>query len=180
MLSKNNTNVMIDIETLSCKSNAVILTIGAVKFNFQEKSITDEFYKRIDIQSCLDKGLHKDINTINWWKNQNIASRREAFNIDGRVPLEVALSEFKAFLGDKKKLIVWSHGPSFDIVILENAFQNCGIEIPWMYKNVRDTRTIYDLGNLDYNALGEATHHAIEDCKRQINGLFSVLPLSND
>ncbi len=47
------TDVMIDIETLSTQSNALILTIGAVKFN-RDKNISslencDTFYKRINI-----------------------------------------------------------------------------------------------------------------------------------
>ena len=47
---------MIDIETLSIKPNATILTIGAIKFNksIQERPLKDmeTFYIRINKNSC--------------------------------------------------------------------------------------------------------------------------------
>jgi hypothetical protein len=57
------TDIIIDIETLSTKTNALILTIGAIKFNRKEsiKDIKDmeTFYLRVDIDSC--KKLKMDI-----------------------------------------------------------------------------------------------------------------------
>ena len=47
-------HVMIDLETLDTLPHAVILSIGAVKFN--EKNIDDgAFYRVITIQSNLDE-----------------------------------------------------------------------------------------------------------------------------
>ena len=53
------TNVMLDLETLSVRPHAVILVIGAIKFNRNEiwsknsKTLKnfDTFYKRIKISS---------------------------------------------------------------------------------------------------------------------------------
>jgi hypothetical protein len=54
-------DVMIDLETYSTEKNAIILTIGAVKFDrsFKEDTIEncETFYKRINIDSCKKVGL---------------------------------------------------------------------------------------------------------------------------
>jgi len=60
--------VMIDIETLSIKNNALILTIGAIKFS-REKDIeplesTINFYKRINIKSCKKLNMDIDNDTV--------------------------------------------------------------------------------------------------------------------
>ena len=77
-------DVIIDIETLSTLPNAIILTIGAIKFNrFEKLKEFDDYetlYIRIDIKSCQNVGLTSDISTIKWWKEQNKDVRYEAFN----------------------------------------------------------------------------------------------------
>ena len=79
---------MIDLETLSTRSNARILIIAAVKFN-RTGVITDEaraeiprdadtFYRRIDMSTG-----HIDQNTITWWNKQPPDIYNEAFK--GRI-----------------------------------------------------------------------------------------------
>jgi len=66
--------IMLDLETLSVRSNAAVVIIGAIKFNRYEKlkplNDLDTFYRRINIKSCTDIGLHIDKNTVNWWNTQ--------------------------------------------------------------------------------------------------------------
>ena len=50
-------HVMIDLETMSTRSNASICSIGAVKF--EGSTILDKFYCTIDLKSCKDGGLNK-------------------------------------------------------------------------------------------------------------------------
>ena len=178
MQSPDSINVMIDIETLSNQVNAAILTIGAVKFNLNDTTpsssydLPDTFYRRVDIQSCFDKGLKQTSETVEWWKLQNTEAKNEAFNREDRHPLETVLSDLKTWLGDKKKVFVWSHGASFDIPILQEAYYRCSIELPWFYYNVRDTRTIYDLAGVNHLDIPPATHNALQDCRRQIFGVL--------
>ena len=53
--------VMIDIETLSTRPNAVILTIGAIKFDrkgpLKKLEEMDQFYVRISKESCELSGM---------------------------------------------------------------------------------------------------------------------------
>jgi len=62
---------------------------------------------------------------------------------------------------------------TFDMVILENAYKQQGLPIPWQFWRVRDARTVYSL----YPDLPKpkASHHALEDCKRQIDLLQQTL-----
>ena len=51
--------------------------------------------------------------------------------------------------------------------ILEHAYKSYGITLPFKYYKVRDARTIYSL----YPDLPKpiTSHHALEDCRRQID-----------
>jgi hypothetical protein len=163
--------VMIDIETLSTKNNALILTIGAIKFS-REKDIeslkdTDNFYKRIDIKSCKKLNMDIDNDTVQWWNKQSKDVRYEAIENKDRQDIKDVLLELTNFIKDCK--YVWANSPNFDCVILENAYRYCNLEIPWKYWNLRDCRTIYDLGNTSLKSItAETKHNSLDDCYNQI------------
>ena len=80
---------------------------------------------------------------------------------------------------------VWCHGASFDCVILQNAFDIYRMSTPWKFWNIRDTRTLYDIANIDLNEIKKetsfASHHALSDCYNQIIGVNkAVKKLSNN
>ena len=174
------TDLMIDIETLSVCPNAVILTIGAVKFNLGNPIFIDTFYCKINIQSCTNVGMVTCKKTIDWWnskKNTNVYN--EALGEDSdRVNLEIALNNLANWIGNNglENIRIWSNGPSFDCSILGEAYRKCNLNIPWKYWNERDVRTIYDLGGVTNNDLqSNNIHNALEDCYRQINGVNLAL-----
>jgi hypothetical protein len=165
-------DAIIDIETLSTNPNAIILTIGGIKFNrFEKLKNFDEyetFYVRIDIKSCQNIGLKSDSETIKWWKEQNKDVKYEAINNPDRISIQEALNKLSEFIKDIKYL--WSQG-SFDSVILENAYRSCQIQIPWKYWNIRDSRTLFDVCNIDLKMIEykkESVHNALTDCYRQL------------
>jgi len=170
-------NVMIDLETLSVRANALILTIGAIKFNtkYSLKSLDkmDTFYRRITIDSCREIGCHEDPETQKWWDEQDSVAREEAFSPKDRIPIKQALQELSKWFGKDKYTKVYAHSPNFDITILDEAYKNCGLMPPWNFWNVRCTRTIYCLGNIRMSDLpANNKHHAIDDCYRQIIGVY--------
>lgn len=197
-------HVMIDLETLSTESNALILTIGAIKFSLNdlEGKIGDTFYRRIDLSSyynmtnnsLLDHIIHKsqtiqseintssnhhfDINsnTLSWWSSQSIQARSEAFYGDDRVNIKDALLSFIQWLD--KTIYVWSHGSCFDIPILENALKIFNYKVPWKFWNIRDTRTIYHLARImpvDSDIPPNLTsHHALGDCYKQTHAVIKA------
>tara|TARA_B100001059_G_scaffold5659_2_gene4768 strand:+ start:10358 stop:10894 length:537 start_codon:yes stop_codon:yes gene_type:complete len=165
------TDVMIDLETMSTEPNAVVLTIGAVKFNRRgpKKSLDklDQFYRRIKIKSCLEAGLHISSETKEWWEMQGDEARYEAFTHKDRVLLVQALKEFSVWFRGAR--CIWSHGATFDCVILEQAYKACDIPCPWMFWAARDTRTLFDLAGIRIKDFPiKVEHHALYDAFRQV------------
>lgn len=170
---------MLDLETLSTRPNAVILVICAVRFNrnhtysekIDEKSLgtMETFYKRILIHSCLHLGLHVDKQTEDWWNQQDEDIMYEALLNPDRDSLPTVLKSFSKWFGSNPRMRIWGNGSSFDVTILGEAYRLCGIEPPWKYWNVRDLRTVVDLGKVYMNDLPQDGHHnAKYDCYRQI------------
>ena len=100
------TDVMIDLETLSTRPNAIILTIGAVRFdrNGPQKPLEelDTFYRRIQMQTCIEVGLHHCKETTKWWLSQDTEAKKEAFKMEGRVPLKEMLTDFTNWFGTNR------------------------------------------------------------------------------
>jgi len=171
-----NTDVMIDLETLDVLPSATILTIGAVKFDpfgddMREKNC-EKFYVKVDIDSCDRLGLTTSADTINWWSQQTEAAQNEAFSTEDRIPIHEAVNKLYKFCWGAKR--VWSHGAGFDIIILEHVFAKLNKKVPWSFWEVRDTRTLFDIG-IDPERPPVLAHHALEDAWNQAVGVQNVL-----
>lgn len=71
-------HVMIDLETLSSKSNAAIVAIGAVMFDAYGPH--SNFYCQVDAKDCQRRGMDIDADTVMWWFKQSQAARDATFN----------------------------------------------------------------------------------------------------
>ena len=168
------TNVMLDIETLSTAPNALILTIGAIKFDRfvdinKDIKKTDFFYRRIVIDT-ENSNFQIDEKTKIWWNKQEQKVKYEALVNPDRTPLDEALLQFNVWFGKSK--YVWSNGSVFDIVIMENAYKAFSIDVPWKFWNIRDVRTIMDVAQVyksDFS--NKSPHNALEDCHWQIKAV---------
>jgi len=160
---------MIDIETLGVAPAATILTIAAQSFDpFGQGHFDRHFYSRITLESQENRTI--DDGTIAWWTTQPEA-QAEAFAEEDRMPLDQALDLLGKLIWQSSFL--WSQGPTFDMTILEHAYKSYGKPIPWQYYKVRDSRTLFSL----YPRLPRpaTSHHALEDCRRQIDMLQATL-----
>lgn len=177
-----NTHAIIDLETLDTVNTAVITSIGIALV--EVNSITaeyevlkeKEFKVDIDIQSCLDQGLTVSGSTIKWWMQQSDEARA---HFNGQTyDLFAALGGVKNFLEKHKVKTVWGNSASFDIKILENAFNIFGklLGVPWPYHTERCFRTlrqIYD--SIDMSDYFEGTaHDALEDARWEAEYLCRV------
>lgn len=164
-------HLMVDLETLATTPDAVILSLGAVHFDPFEQGYTDKIYFRINLddQDVLNRKI--DPNTIEWWGKQDPAIVEEAFNPENRLPLTEAMEKFKKFAWGCTAF--WSHGSIFDLVILENVFGQLKMGIPWQFWQIRDTRTIFDLG-YDPEMPTNSKHDALHDAIRQATGVQNV------
>ena len=165
------TDVMLDLETLGNKSNAALLSIGAVEFNMKTGKIGREFYKVIDLQTCLDAGLQTNGSTFYWWLQQNQMAR-DAVSKDKKIALETVLHMFSGWMQDCIQGVeIWGNGARFDIGLLEDAYVACGHqEMPWDFRSERDVRTLVSFApNIKTNhPFTGITHNPIDDCKNQI------------
>ena len=162
-------HLMIDIETLGVAPAATILTIAAQSFDpFGQGHFDRHFYSRITLESQENRTI--DDGTIAWWTTQPEA-QAEAFAEEDRMPLDQALDLLGKLIWQSSFL--WSQGPTFDMTILEHAYKSYGKPIPWQYYKVRDSRTLFSL----YPGLPRpiTSHHALEDCRRQIDMLQTTL-----
>lgn len=160
-------HAMIDLETFGTRPGCVIRSVGALIFNPKTDDVFETFYVNVDKQSCLDKGLVLDPDTVAWWERQSPAAKA-AFDVDPR-PLVEVLNSLNAFLRKNAAQQIWSQGSNFDGVLLEACYIACGYRAPWKHWDTRDTRTVYELGGLDTRTVARTGtyHNALDDCRFQ-------------
>ncbi len=161
---------MVDIETIGVGPAATILTIAAQSFDpFGTGYYPQHYYARVNLESQENRTI--DNGTLDWWATQPEAAREEAFKEDGRLPLDEALDGLGKLIWTSG--LLWAQGPTFDCTILEHAYKSYNKSIPWQYYKVRDSRTVFSL----WPDLPKppTSHHALEDCRRQIDLLQATL-----
>jgi DNA polymerase III epsilon subunit-like protein len=165
------TDVMIDIETLGTGSDAVILSLGAVKFD--RSYILDTFYVAIDPTSCQQYGLTIDASTVLWWMDEERAKARSELLEQPMHDLYTALDGFAQWYGTES-LPTWGNGASFDNVVVRNACAKAGVECPWRFWHDRCYRTMKNL-NPAIEVMREGTHHnAVADALHQAKHLQAL------
>lgn len=164
---------MLDLETLSTRPEATILTFGAVKFDPYTDQIHEQgLYLRVDVDEQIVLGRHVDDSTVEWWGKQADDVREEALGDDNRVSLEQFTTELNRFLVGAGN--IWAQGPVFDIVILENLYRQLNKPAPWYYWQIRDSRTLFGVHG-DPRVKGRVGHHnALDDCKYQAQGVQEI------
>lgn len=164
-------HLMVDLETMAVTPRAVVLTLGAVHFNPYGNGYGDKLYLRFDLDDQDKLNREIDPNTLDWWAKQDPKVMEEAFSPDNRVPLREAMDQFHKFAWGCDAF--WAHGSLFDIAILEDLYRQIEKPVPWQYWQIRDTRTIFDLG-WDPDMPQASKHDALQDAIRQSVGVQNV------
>lgn len=181
---------MIDLETLSTRSDAKVLSIGVAIFNDTEVVATDGW--AIDISD--DVGGHVDWKTVKWWMEQDAVARE--FSWGGKILNATAAYNFKTFVAQYDAKEFWSKDPHFDHVILENWWRRVGEsslgasdgrpaqlhpgDFPIGYRSPRAFRTLVgeatDLGfSPDEVGLGSyVAHNPIDDAAIQARQVIAA------
>ena len=161
---------MIDLEGLATGPDTTILTIAAQTFDpFGSGWYDRHYYARVTLESQENRSI--DNGTIAWWATQPEHAREEAFGEQDRIPLDQALDELGRLIWHSN--LIWSQGPTYDMNILEHAYKSYGKSLPWKYYQVRDSRTVFSLW--PDQPIPPTSHHALEDCRRQIGMLQNTL-----
>ena len=174
MNDKSLNQVMIDLETLGTTADAVVVSIGAVKFDLLSNKIGDDgFYASVSIESNQDAGRRIDEDTLLWWFKQPAAAL-QVFTED-KMALTPALEELSDWLGNDN-YTVWANGPSFDIAMLEFAYKKAKMTVPWAFWNSRCVRTYRDLpGARNVPKFEEGVkHNALSDALSQAKHIQAI------
>lgn len=163
--------VMLDLETMSVRSNAAIASIGAVKFEVGT-GIIDQFYRTVDLRTCKAVGLHIDPETVEWWNKQSKEARQAL--LKDNVSLNQALDDFTEWFG-KSSLPTWGNGAGFDNVIMENAYMACNMKRPWRPWEDRCYRTIKNIIQVTADERQGVYHNALDDALHQTRHLLKIL-----
>jgi hypothetical protein len=171
---------MLDLETLSTRTDAAIVQIAALAFD----PLTGKDPVGVGFNMFVrDLAGHVDLATVAWWLQQQAAPVLGRMIEKEGTSLVAALrgfTEWYASLGEVEA--IWSHGATFDIPIMAHHCAVHGIAVPWSYRAPRDTRTLYALAPGGMPAVtgqgGAQKHDALCDCEiqiKQVVGAFSAL-----
>lgn len=169
-------DIMIDIETLSIDSDALVLSVGAIAFDctFENGPRIDEASAFLSMPSIVEQlllGRSVSRGTQEFWRKQPAASSDHWTNPTiTRVKVGEMLEQLAQFVADVPR--VWANGAVFDFGILESLYKQFNMPVPWKYNAVRDARTFYDtnpeIRTCDFSKEDCIAHHPLGDCRSQI------------
>ena len=164
-------HVMIDIETLSTTPDAVVMSVGAVKFDPKATSPpTNKTLWRPDIDEQTERDRHVSESTLEWWSKQPAHIQEDAFSDDHRVEVLSFMKELNRYCVGAEK--IWCQGPQFDLLILENLYSQWGHHYGWQFWQVMDCRTLFQLMPTDpRKAIQQDLHSADADAYFQALGV---------
>lgn len=177
--TKSHVNVMIDLETLGLKPDAMILSVGAVVFDV-DRDLGEEFYMEIEPETYRGS---IDISTLRFWFQQ--AAKGNLPPLDGaNAAFRVAGELFQwldSYNTETTELVLWANGTDFDIPKLTRLVNKHSTFLPWKYSNVRDYRTVAKLlGTFGEKPEKSGHHNALADAKWQAKHLISIAKNVNE
>lgn len=185
-MTKPNTIIMIDTETLGQTASAVTLQLALIAVDASDADvIIREAEEYLPIQPQLKLGRTIDADTILWWMKQPDAARarmdrNKGNDMDELTALVTSIyRKIKEIVDESADVEIMSRGSQFDFPIIESLFDMCGLpENPYDFRKVRDLRSIMSEAGVDVSDVpvrgGLVKHHALSDCRFQLDCLFEA------
>lgn len=164
-------HIMCDLETFDTKPSALVISIGAVRFDPALGTTGEKFYRVLDLQTQSDRGRTTGEATKTWWANQSDDAR--AVLSAPKTDSLVALADFYDFVAGEGCDGFWGNGATFDNVIMDSLYDTFGLKPPWPFWAHRCYRTVKALHaskhpyarlpafeGTKHNALADAEHQA--------------------
>lgn len=168
-------DVSLDIETLSLKPNAVVLSIGAC-------TVDKDFHGYLLQEPQIFKRRDVDPETVEWHRNDHLTlftAQTTQCSLRGLSPAVVLESLYAWFAALQlqhcgNEIQIWMNSPSFDGVILQNLANDFATPLPWTFRQERDLRTLKKLALVLEPDLMDAiqpnnnAHDALADAQHQL------------
>lgn len=171
-------HIMLDIETMGKDPDAAMVSIGAVRFTFDEETkpnpFNDTFYQVVNLKSAQRAGGKLDAETVMFWMGQP-DKVRNAFLGDGSAIIDAVLKDFAEWVRRKPLEGMWGNGADFDNVILKGAYERSGRLAPWNYYENRCYRTLKSLFPAIEKEVNNMLHHAMYDAITQAKHLCKIM-----
>jgi hypothetical protein len=138
---------MVDIETLSLQPNAVVLSIGAVRFDPHSDIVASHFNANVNAQPQIAAKRDVDASTVGWWLSQSEQARNAvSSSLLGLAPdPETVLRLLNDFVCEEPDTRLWGYGATFDNAALRSLYNDFNVKPAWSYKHDRCARTIANL-----------------------------------
>lgn len=168
---------MLDLETMGTGPDAAIVAIGVAPFDPDAGRLGTAFYRAVSLESTVAWGGRITAATIVWWLKQSEAARHAL--VDGSAGgIHIVLRHLYEWMHDESLgslPIVWGNGSDFDNVILRSAYERCGIEAPWSFRDNRCYRTLRALRPDVAMDKRVGTHHnALDDALSQAQHALAI------
>lgn len=177
-------DIMLDLETMSNKPTAAIVTIGAVQCNLTTGEIGDTFYRVVDLKHQIKDGFDINADTLYWWLQQSEFARQSLCDPKKEYYVETVamFMRWLHYLGPApENMRLWGNGASFDNAIIRHMFAKLGKELPipfWQDRDVRTVvgfypRTLFTKWKSENRRTG--AHNSLDDCKYQIEYISHIM-----
>ena len=167
--------MVLDIETLSTRTNAVITEIGAIAFDRFDFKEIDQIQLNPSIFPQIKDARHISPDTIDFHShNKSLPATT------GDISPEEALTSLVRFIGQHDPHHVWIQGPDFDRPILDSFLEAYlpSMESLWPFWRTRDARTIWDAAFPGVKHESRP-HFALGDCRATLADLAAALKALN-
>lgn len=168
-------HVMIDIETLGTRPDAVVLSVAAVAFDEDGRSAAfGALHLALSVEEQLVMGRSVDAETRRWWAEPERAPQFDAICGMPKTQGSDAMMQLDAFLAETAGEYVWSKGNNFDPVILADLCRQLGRPEITPFWRWRDVRTALTVTGVEMPPV-EGAHDALADAIAQADAVARCL-----
>lgn len=167
-------HIMLDIECLSVRQDAIVTNIGYTVFFPKSREIVDSGNIYLDIVEQGKLGRTVMSSTLDFWVNQSKEAQHQITSTN-RLSVNEALNLFNSKCEGISK--AWAKSTNFDMEILKSLYEAANIKWPIKYSKYVDVRSMYWLAKQYNIKLDKQSnkHDAEQDAIYQTKVLFSVL-----
>lgn len=175
-----NPITMIDLETLDVSPRAVVLSIGAIVFDFKRMQTLRTYEATLQLEDQTAAGRTVKTSTVHWWLGQSSEARLAITNPDALarklISYDVMLKELKSFLPSDG--FVTAKPAMFDLAILSDMH---GGDL-FRHRRGFDMHTLCCVidQNRELCPQNALAHSALADARWQLEWLVNIVKKMDD